>query len=159
MSDWQPIETAPKDGTRLLAYWPGFGVSLIHRHNPGGEHRNPRHHYECWVRDDNMPLGGEPTHWMPLPGPPRTDDVRRQKENDALLRDCAAKDACIAELEDLGAQFAAMREALVPFAAIKTTPAPLTGVSSPIYGYVDPQKLHAVCESARAALQQIKESP
>jgi len=73
-NEWQKIETAPKDGTRFLAVaWDGVigVVSVVHRHNPGGEKRNPRHHYECWVTDFNSPAGAAPTHWMPLPPLPQ----------------------------------------------------------------------------------------
>lgn len=66
MSEWQPIETAPKDGQSLLvwcpirnrggratvAYWDDYW-SLTH---PGG-----------WAEDDDC----DPTHWMPLPAPPK----------------------------------------------------------------------------------------
>ena len=76
MSEWQPIETAPKDGTRFLAVdsdgTSGI-VSIMRRHDPGGETRNPKHHYECWVTDFNSPRGSPLTHWQPLPEPP---DVR-----------------------------------------------------------------------------------
>ena len=69
MSDWQPIETAPKDGKLFLGY---FGESddfgIVSRHDPGGLARNPKHHYECWVVSGS-PV--KPTHWMPLPEPPK----------------------------------------------------------------------------------------
>lgn len=69
--DWQPIETAPKDGSRFLAFLPTFGiVTVIHRHDPGGAARSPKHHYECWVTDSNSPAYDKAfTHWMPLPEP------------------------------------------------------------------------------------------
>ena len=53
---WQPIETAPKDGRRVLVWFPLAGVASARRvddlfYGPGGE---------------------EPTHWQPLPQePPR----------------------------------------------------------------------------------------
>ena len=64
VTDWQPIETAPKDGTKFLAY------------EGGAENK----HYECWWQDDFSNWSGwqdwwdsepEPTHWMPLPEPPK----------------------------------------------------------------------------------------
>jgi hypothetical protein len=69
---WQPIETAPRDGTRILAYQifsETKPVLVVHRHDPGGAERNPRHNYDTWVSDWNTPVG-EITHWMPLPEPP-----------------------------------------------------------------------------------------
>lgn len=73
MSEWQPIETAPKDGTFLIGGWTGDG------------HKHPM----IWSVDsawrdgdgfsvDVSPESGETmrptidhiTHWMPLPQPP-----------------------------------------------------------------------------------------
>lgn len=67
MSEWQLIETAPKDGTRVL------GCTTIR----GGGYYYPRTIY--WRRENNGFSGwryagsekwGDPTHWMPLPPPP-----------------------------------------------------------------------------------------
>lgn len=90
--DWQPIETAPKDGTNILLYAPaavyqGKAVTerLTYGHweepehgkylgDCGGECRCPEYDEApppYWYSDD----GGfteeyPPTHWMPLPKPP-----------------------------------------------------------------------------------------
>ncbi len=58
---WQPIETAPKDGTEVLV-WDGYGVKIAwwepYRRTTGG----------VWFYDgDNYTW---PTHWMPLPEEP-----------------------------------------------------------------------------------------
>lgn len=62
---WQPIETAPKDGTPILAYETDWGYPIsIRWHQP----------WQSWVLNGVLlKLGdwGEPTHWMPLPAPPR----------------------------------------------------------------------------------------
>lgn len=63
MSEWQPIETAPKDGTRFLAAeewdiregWL-FVVAKV---------RNGKF-VVAWDNCDEI----DPTHWMPLPAPP-----------------------------------------------------------------------------------------
>ena len=63
MTEWKPIATAPKDGTGFLGFvssdWiEGFAYldgSL------------------CWLSDGDGPTREKdyPTHWMPLPEPPK----------------------------------------------------------------------------------------
>lgn len=59
---WQPIETAPKDGTRILVF----------RENEDG-HEQKRIGVDYfkrgvwWLSRTQM----RPTHWMPLPEPPQ----------------------------------------------------------------------------------------
>jgi hypothetical protein len=66
--DWQPIETAPDDGTRFLGYWPdrwgnsGDSAVTTWRANDGDGWESP---YES-AEDGEME---GPTHWMPLPPP------------------------------------------------------------------------------------------
>lgn len=64
MSDWQPIETAPKDGTQILACGFRDGVPIIRttrwRTLDGG--------LECWGEFNTYYWPA--THWMPLPKPP-----------------------------------------------------------------------------------------
>lgn len=60
MGEWQPIETAPKDRTRLLLWggnycWLGFWNGRSWSWDNGD-------YYDC-LRDV--------THWMPLPEPPK----------------------------------------------------------------------------------------
>lgn len=61
-SDWQPIETAPKDGRRLWLYEPSYGYEgWWHTDFPRGE--------AYWMDDaDSEP---QPTHWRALPAPPQ----------------------------------------------------------------------------------------
>src|SRR6266403_4351420 len=63
MGDWQPISTAPKDGTRILLYGrSGIGLGNWGRNIAGNE---------CWLRDIGwFQVGQLPTHWFPLPDPP-----------------------------------------------------------------------------------------
>lgn len=79
MSEWQPIETAPKDGTVVLLFglWAGEvgGIAQepqidIGRWSGGRSDYGSDgwwglitgDAYGCWMR---------PTHWMPLPQPPK----------------------------------------------------------------------------------------
>ena len=70
-ADWQPIETAPKDGRRILIYadiFPGIVVAHWQERNITGE---------GWVMDPESESWGahdaKPTHWMPLPEPPHDE--------------------------------------------------------------------------------------
>jgi len=53
---WQPIGTVPKDGRRVLAWFPRTGDSFAGTPTDDGP----------WYG----PGGEEPTHWRPLPAPP-----------------------------------------------------------------------------------------
>ena len=64
---WQPIETAPRDGTPVLCYLPQGGGAY------GSAILEARHNGDIygWQSGNGMML--RPTHWMPLPEPPATD--------------------------------------------------------------------------------------
>jgi hypothetical protein len=60
MSEWQPIETAPKGGRAILGFmWIGDGPVTRVLHWDGED--------EKWLSDGRQ---YSPTHWMPLPDPP-----------------------------------------------------------------------------------------
>lgn len=76
-ADWQPIETAPKDGTRILIHsgercsnCPDgtLGISVAYWHD------------DAWSTGRNAYSGADlyarhqPTHWMPAPIPP-TEEI------------------------------------------------------------------------------------
>lgn len=77
---WQPIETAPRDGTAILVMsddWPGTKTGRAEEcngHNTyvaqwWGDEEDGR--WVCYmdaVQDPDCPI--KPTHWMPLPPPP-----------------------------------------------------------------------------------------
>lgn len=69
MMEWQPIETAPKDGSRFIA-WTGYMTVSPVEWQEGGVISEEG--FLLWWQD---PAGGclaevRPTHWMPLPAPP-----------------------------------------------------------------------------------------
>ena len=63
MTDWRPIETAPK-GQQVLLYF------------PAETGRNPLNE---WIKLDRYPVGypRQPTHWMPMPAPPKSYPLLR----------------------------------------------------------------------------------
>ncbi len=69
MSEWQPIETAPRDGTRVLVFAqldpPEKWVAEIHD-LPTITCVAAYHPDAGWCVDEVR----EVTHWMPLPPPP-----------------------------------------------------------------------------------------
>lgn len=65
MSEWQPIETAPKDGKIFLAFEPSFGRIILRF----GEHADDGSALWEDTLQEYWPHY-QPTHWMPLPDPP-----------------------------------------------------------------------------------------
>jgi len=82
MMQWQPIDTAPRDGTEILGYRYDCGVILIRWDAP----ENFLTEKECetlgesageyswiiadFVCGDRLEGSEVPTHWQPLPPPP-----------------------------------------------------------------------------------------
>jgi hypothetical protein len=68
MSNWQPIETAPKDGRGFIAYneFTGPYITAATQPSPDGEVLFPMHGWRG-VPGTWFPV---PTHWQPLPEPP-----------------------------------------------------------------------------------------
>lgn len=68
--NWQPIETAPKDGTHIMVWDASFTDDF------GSE---PQNVVVCWCKDrwelshyDAFSCSpANVTHWMPLPEPPQ----------------------------------------------------------------------------------------
>ena len=64
--EWKKIESAPKDGTKIMIWAPGRAVHVAKWDNHWGERGDK------WWR---VPEGGywfdPPTHWMPLPEQPK----------------------------------------------------------------------------------------
>lgn len=71
---WQPIETAPKDGTYILGWNDELLSPVVMFWKMGPQYQSywataPAHYVK------------RPTHWMPLPPPP-TDAMLAQREQD-----------------------------------------------------------------------------
>lgn len=62
---WQPIETAPKDGSGMLLYCPLLRVPIT------GGYWDDHPKCRCWIAGGYMQKGSPPIHWMPLPPPPK----------------------------------------------------------------------------------------
>lgn len=72
---WQPIETAPKDGTEILTCITGYAPCISSWQTHKGKSRfgsdpekfaDQEHFIQYWDECDYRP-----THWMPLPDPPK----------------------------------------------------------------------------------------
>ena len=74
--EWQPISTAPKDGSEVVLFIPGDHNRhvVIGSWDDAQYSRRPRPYWTSdgariwgvrWSRDN------QPTHWMPLPQPPQ----------------------------------------------------------------------------------------
>jgi hypothetical protein len=81
MSEWQPIETVPRDGRAVLVMrdiWPGTESGRAEECNGHNTYvaawwgdNAIDGEWVCYmdqVQDPRCPI--EPTHWMPLPDPP-----------------------------------------------------------------------------------------
>jgi hypothetical protein len=69
MADWKTIDTAPKDGTWFLAFYPRkerkfdqIAVARWYEHST----TEPAQFWDAAEHRDDE----EPTHWMPLPADP-----------------------------------------------------------------------------------------
>lgn len=77
---WQPMETAPKDGTQVLLAWEcGYALAcwkedaMFERceQHPGWEVDSGEG--DCWYAFSLRP--DQPTHWMPLPALPVVPNI------------------------------------------------------------------------------------
>jgi hypothetical protein len=66
--DWQPIETAPRDGTAVLC-WP-FNYSSLFEGKAEPEIVIGFFSENDWWCESNVSKTFDPTHWRPLPAPP-----------------------------------------------------------------------------------------
>lgn len=78
--NWQPIDTAPKDGADVLVMCMHIGTQIVHAAFWLGDDGVEPSDVEWWSYDHSevsrikLDDWMEPTPWMPLPKPPRADD-------------------------------------------------------------------------------------
>jgi hypothetical protein len=73
---WKPIDTAPKDGTEVLLW---NGNVVIGYFENGKQFDSSKNHFCQWTTgreyagsyDLGYAIIATPTHWMPLPQPPK----------------------------------------------------------------------------------------
>lgn len=65
--DWHPIETAPKDGTRVIAYSLGLVGTSRWADRFAAQYGDTA---AGWY-SEQLDRRHNPTHWMPLPEPPK----------------------------------------------------------------------------------------
>jgi hypothetical protein len=73
---WQPIETAPRDGARILGTGGGLGrsvVEIVSYNERVGAWDAPNDTLDD--RDDEPDGYNRPSHWMPLPAAPTSDEA------------------------------------------------------------------------------------
>ena len=66
MMEWQPIETAPKDGSVIIVWY--FSPLFARWCYVGKGEKKGWASQDYWLSDDFEEY--KPTHWMPLPQPP-----------------------------------------------------------------------------------------
>lgn len=72
-SGWQPIETAPKDGTLIDLWVDGTRLPDCRWYAECAEWEQEPHWAQKYAEtgpDCGFPVSGAPTHWMPQPEPP-----------------------------------------------------------------------------------------
>lgn len=78
MTEWQPISTAPRDGSQVLLFFPEFNHKVQLGHFVDTEHFNhgvSTYKKQYWAFDTiitGLPRP-EPTLWMPIPPAPEPE--------------------------------------------------------------------------------------
>ena len=77
MTDWQPMATAPKDGTMVLLFVPDSAILEIvfGRYDTSGDEGD-------WLMDwgnERTVIDVPVTHWMPMPEPPMVTTGERDR--------------------------------------------------------------------------------
>ena len=71
---WRPMETAPRDGSRILIWYPNDDDGETYKIVQWG----PSPHPTGWSFRGGWLAEKEPIAWMPLPDPPYTDPFEDQ---------------------------------------------------------------------------------
>ena len=66
MNEWQPIETAPREGVILLGYAPFWRMEGTRRVYEGRWNEEQ----QTFTSVNGFLIHDAATHWMPLPSPP-----------------------------------------------------------------------------------------
>jgi uncharacterized protein DUF551 len=78
VTDWRPMEDAPKDGSVILGWFPYYattaegGSVFVMRWDDERYCNKPKPHWKAsgWVWGVRDQREKQPTHWMPVPDPP-----------------------------------------------------------------------------------------
>lgn len=70
MSEWMPIETAPRDWTDVILYVPDEDDCSGSRGVVKGWYSMRDGGFDCWMSYESNSGEVYPTHWQPLPFPP-----------------------------------------------------------------------------------------
>jgi hypothetical protein len=79
---WKPIETAPKDGTRVLLFFPVFGTSPRQELGKWETQKHNKKPAPYWSGDCESVYGVnwyrayQPTHWQPQQPQPDNAEVK-----------------------------------------------------------------------------------
>lgn len=131
---WQPIETAPKDGTEVLIYDAAWC---------GGPPRREVSRWTWTINRKGERIGGDwsgvsaPTHWMPLPSPP--DPRRHTAMSTVRVEKCPECGTYVGEgtLYD-HQQRLCPRRIIAASKRVRVTP------TCPFCGVVEPCRVHVV---------------
>lgn len=74
MSEWKGIESAPRDGKRILLWGPGVWIGYWDENAAQGDGKDDSPGWQIFRCDMDEWYSfcmDNPTHWMPLPEPPK----------------------------------------------------------------------------------------
>jgi hypothetical protein len=70
MSEWKPIETAPRDGKSILVAWDERIAIVAWQFQPNADWTESYSYWALDSADVDIDIN-VPTHWMPLPELPK----------------------------------------------------------------------------------------